>query len=138
MRALEFRDEAPTAAAFKALYDNTGWGHGERPEADFAQALVGSWACCSVFEAGRLVGIGRVISDGRLHAYVNEMIVAPSHQGRGIGREILRRLLGRCHAAGITDIQLFASSGKAGFYAAQGFVPRPDDRPGMQFQPVSP
>lgn len=137
MTPLEFRDEAPDAAAFKALYDRTGWGQAERPVDHFAQALAGSWACCTVYEGAQLVGIGRLISDGRLHAYVNEMIVRPDRQGRGIGREILRRLLARCHAAGISEIQLFAARGKAGFYAAQGFQPRPGDAPGMQFHPAA-
>ncbi len=63
------------------------------------------------------------------------MIVLPEAQGRGIGREILRRLLARCAAAGISDIQLFAARGKADFYAAQGFAVRPADAPGMQYRP---
>ncbi|MBN8505675.1 MAG: GNAT family N-acetyltransferase [Burkholderiales bacterium] len=135
---LEFRDQAPEPAAFKALYDHTGWGARERPSGFYGEALAGSWACCAVYEGSELVGFGRVISDGRLHAYVNEMIVLTGHQGRGIGREILQRLLARCRAAGITDIQLFAARGRAGFYAAEGFQSRPEDAPGMQYRPPLP
>lgn len=135
---LEFRDQAPDPADFKALYDSTGWGSLERSSSFYAEALEGSWVCCAAYEDGALVGFGRVISDGRLHAYVNEMIVRPGHQGRGLGREILRRLLAQCQAAGITDIQLFAARGKAGFYAAQGFQARPVDAPGMQYLPPDP
>lgn len=135
---LEFREQAPDPAAFKALYDSTGWGSGERPLAFYAEALAGSWACCAVYEGSELIGFGRLVSDGRLHAYVNEMIVSSRHQGRGIGREILQRLLARCRAAGITDIQLFAARGKAGFYAEQGFQVRPEDAPGMQYRPPLP
>lgn len=130
----QLRDEAPAPEAFKALYDSTGWGSGERPVADFARALAGSWACAAVYAGERLVGFGRVISDGCLHAYVNEMIVHPDWQSCGIGQALLQRLLARCEAAGIRDIQLFAARGKQAFYERQGFVARPVDAPGMQFQ----
>lgn len=132
---IEYRSEAPPPEAFKTLYDGTGWGPRERDASFYAAALAGSWACCAAWEQGRLIGFARLISDGHLHAYVNEMIVLPEAQGRGIGREILRRLLAHCAAAGISDIQLFAARGKADFYAAQGFAVRPDDAPGMQYRP---
>lgn len=135
---LEFCEQPPEPAAFKSLYDSTGWPPRERTVAFYAEALAGSWACCAAYEDGQLLGFGRLVSDGRLHAYVNEMIVLPGHQGRGVGREILRRLLARCQAAGIEDIQLFAARGKSGFYAAQGFGPRPEDAPGMQYRPLLP
>jgi GNAT superfamily N-acetyltransferase len=41
-----------------------------------------------------------VISDGYRHASINEMIVRPEAQGQGTGRELLLRLLARCHAQG--------------------------------------
>ena len=131
--SIQFELKAPSADAFKVLYDTTGWGAGARPAAEFAEALAGSWTCCAVYEQEHLIGFGRVISDGRLHAFVTEMIVHPAWQGRGIGRSILERLLTRCHVAGITDIQLFCARGKQAFYERQGFVPRPVDAPGMQF-----
>jgi len=134
--AVEYRDTAPDAAAFKALYDGTGWG--ERPVEDFARALAGSWAQWAAWQDGRLLGFARVISDGCLHAYIKEMIVQPEVQGMGIGRELLLRLLARCQAQGIRDIQLFAAAGKSGFYRALGFEPRPDNAPGMQYDNRAP
>jgi GNAT superfamily N-acetyltransferase len=129
---INYRDTAPDAAAFKALYDSTGWG--DRPVDDFARALAGSWAQCAAWRGAQLLGFARVISDGCLHAYINEMIVRPEAQGQGIGRELLLRLLARCHAQGIRDIQLFAAAGKSGFYRGLGFEPRPDTAPGMQYR----
>lgn len=129
---IDYRDEPPSAAEFKHLYDSTGWG--QRPLQDFERALAGSWAVCTAWEGERLLGMARIISDGCLHAYINEMIVLPEAQGRGIGRGLLQRLLARCRAAGLSDIQLFAAAGKGGFYRGLGFVPRPDGAPGMQYR----
>jgi ribosomal protein S18 acetylase RimI-like enzyme len=40
-----------------------------------------------------LVGFARAISDGASNAYISTVAVLPEYQKRGIGREIIRRLL---------------------------------------------
>ncbi|WP_062463853.1 GNAT family N-acetyltransferase [Demequina soli] len=123
--------EAPTAAEFRALYLSTGWG--APTEEQCARALAGSWAVSSARDAsGALVGVGRLISDGAMHAYVNEMIVREDARGAGVGAEILRLLVEAARAAGVTQVQLFAARGRAPFYARHGFIARPDDAPGME------
>lgn len=134
------RHEAPKASDFKVLYDSTGWGSPDRDVQDYARALAGSWRVVAAYASDaagqpRLVGVARLISDGVLHAYVNEMIVHPDAQGQGLGSRLLKELLALCHAAGITDIQLFSARGKRGFYERHGFVARPDEGPGMQYLP---
>ncbi|HEY4079801.1 MAG TPA: GNAT family N-acetyltransferase [Burkholderiaceae bacterium] len=125
---------APLPLAFKSLYDTTGWAGGaEHPVSRYEAALSGSWACCSAYADDRLVGFGRVISDGVLHAFITEMIIAPDFQQQGIGRAILDALVQRCLARGVTDIQLFCAEGKEGFYRQGGFAPRLPTRPGMQY-----
>ena len=41
----------------------------------------------------RVVGFVTALSDGVLSAYVPLLEVLPSHQGRGIGQELMRRML---------------------------------------------
>ena len=79
-----------------------------------------------------LIGMGRVISDGVLHAFVTEMIVHESMRGLGVGAELLRRIVERTVGRGITDTQLFAAAGRQRFYERNGFVARPGNAPGMQ------
>lgn len=43
--------------------------------------------------ASRVVGFATAVSDGVLAAYIPLLEVVPAYQGRGIGREIMRRLL---------------------------------------------
>jgi GNAT superfamily N-acetyltransferase len=120
----------PTAAEFKQLYIETGWGDWE-PER-FVRALAGSWVVCTARnDHGALVGLGRLISDGALHAFVTEMIVTEAARGAGIGAEILSRLVAESRRRGVEDVQLFAAQGRAGFYERNGFEVRPSDRPGM-------
>jgi ribosomal protein S18 acetylase RimI-like enzyme len=130
---LRYSPQAPDATAFKALYDTTGWGPAERQVAFYADTLAASWRVCAAYDGDALVGFGRVISDGRLHAFITEMIVHPDHQQQGIGSAVLHDLISACQAAGITDIQLFCAEGKEAFYRKGGFAPRLPTRPGMQY-----
>ena len=97
----------------------------------FHRACLASWYRVGAYQEGRLVGLGRVISDGVLHGLVVDVIVVPELQGQGIGRGIMQRLLARCREAGLRDVQLFCARGKADFYRQLGFRDRPGDAPGM-------
>jgi ribosomal protein S18 acetylase RimI-like enzyme len=80
------------------LFNAVGW---ERRTADrerLAQLLRGSRYVVSAWESDQLAGFARAISDGAANAYVSTVAVLPEYQKRGIGRELIRRLLaGRDH-----------------------------------------
>jgi ribosomal protein S18 acetylase RimI-like enzyme len=82
-------------------------------------AFTNSMFRCFVFDDGRLVGVGRVLADGVDSAYLCDVAILPSHQGRGLGREIVARLVGL--ARGHKKIILYSVPGKEGFYARLGF-----------------
>jgi GNAT superfamily N-acetyltransferase len=128
-----YSSDPPDPASFFALFETTGWNATYLLSAeDLARAVQASWAVVTAHEAGRLVGFGRAICDGVVHALILDMIVAPDRQGTGIGSEILRRLMARCRSAGIRDVQLFCAKGKSDFYGKNGFSRRPEDAPGME------
>jgi aralkylamine N-acetyltransferase len=120
----EMVDHAPIEAIV-ALYQTGGWWR----EAPSARAVIpamirGSFCFMVAREAdGRIVGMGRVISDGVSDAYIQDVVVLSSHRGRGIGRELMRRLTARCIAAGIHWIGLVAEPGTQAFYQPLGFSP---------------
>lgn len=131
---LEFSSEVPTCDQFWELFQTTGWNANYRlSPGDLMRALRSSWYLLGAYDGERLVGFGRLVSDGVLHAMIYELIVLPEYQGQGIGGEILEKLVERCKEAGVRDIQLFCARGKQEFYERRGFVARPDDAPGMQY-----
>jgi GNAT superfamily N-acetyltransferase len=134
--AISYREALPDPESFFTLFETTGWNQGYGLDQDaLFQALPASWAAVSAYDGDRLVGFGRVLSDGVLHALIVELIVLPAYQGQGIGGRLLQWLVDRCRAHGIRDIQLFCARGKVGFYERFGFVRRPDDAPGMGWKP---
>ncbi len=126
-----FREESPEPSEFLRLFRTTGWTT-SLPDERLVAALGASWHCVCAYHADTLVGMGRTISDGSIHALIVEVIVDPEWQGRGIGREVMRRLVDRCRRAGIDQVQLFCAAGKSGFYESVGFAARPADAPGME------
>ncbi|MDD1668657.1 MAG: GNAT family N-acetyltransferase [Methanomicrobiales archaeon] len=107
-----------------ALYRSAGWWHdGEDDPSQIPGIIRGSLAFIVAVdpESGKAVGMGRAISDGVSDAYIQDLVVLPEYQGRGIGRAILRRILAECRERGIGWIALIAEGGTGGFYRELGF-----------------
>jgi len=74
---------------------------------------------CFVYDEGRLAGAGRAMADGLDCAYICDVAVHPSHQGTGLGKQIVSRLMDL--SKGHRKIILYAVAGKEPFYAKFGF-----------------
>jgi GNAT superfamily N-acetyltransferase len=132
--SLRYDAELTSVDGFYTLFESTGWNREyQLSRQELADALRNSWHVVAAYEGGRLVGIGRVVSDGILHAMVYDLITDPECQRKGIGSEILSRLVRKCREAGIRDIQLFCAWGKRSFYEHRGFRARAEDAPGMEY-----
>lgn len=70
-------------------------------------------------ENDRLVAAGRAVADGVDCSYICDIAVHPSHQGRGLGRDIIERLVAA--SEGHRKIILYAVPGKEDFYRRFGF-----------------
>jgi GNAT superfamily N-acetyltransferase len=73
-----------------------------------------------VHEDGRLVGAGRAVADGADCSYLCDIAVLPSHQGAGLGKQIVERLVAQ--SRGHRKIILYAVPGKEPFYRKFGFL----------------
>jgi len=77
--------------------------------------------------------LGRVIGDGGIYYYIQDVFVHPNHQNKGNGKKIMDAIMNYFSAAIApgTFIGLMAAKGAAGFYKKYGFECRDSDRPGM-------
>jgi len=82
-------------------------------------AFTNSMFRCFVREDGVLVGVGRALADGTDCSYICDIAVMPSHQGIGLGQQIVSRLVAL--SAGHKKIILYAVPGKEPFYKKFGF-----------------
>ncbi|MEO7497929.1 MAG: GNAT family N-acetyltransferase [Massilia sp.] len=74
---------------------------------------------CFVFDGETLVGVGRALADGCDCAYICDVALLPSHQGIGLGKEIVAKLVEM--SRGHKKIILYAVPGKEAFYRKLGF-----------------
>ncbi len=134
---VDFRESQPDASEYLALFESTGWNREYHLKAEeFYDAICRSWYLVTAYDQNKLVGTGRIISDGVLHALIVDVIVSPAYQNRGLGTTIMRWLLERCRIGHLRDVQLFCARGKAPFYGRLGFMARSEDAPGMDFRPA--
>lgn len=76
----------PAADDVRALYDAVGWSAYTADMDTLMGGLQGSATVVTAFDGGRLVGLARVVSDGHTIAYLQDILVDPGHQRRGIAR----------------------------------------------------
>lgn len=75
---------------------------------------------CFVRDGTRLVAAGRALADGADCSYLCDIAVLPSHQGTGLGQQVVDRLVQA--SQGHRKIILYAVPGKEDFYRRFGFV----------------
>lgn len=89
------------------------------------------------YKDGKAVGMGRIVGDGAIICYVQDLIIRPEVQGEGIGGLILESLKSFVTNTGFEGTtmmsDLMCAKGREPFYKKHGFIARPTDDlgPGM-------
>lgn len=116
---------------YQTLRQTTGWDpiENEQVKKALSQDL---FAVC-VLDNDKPIGMGRVIGDSAIYFYIQDVIVDPGYQAKGIGKLIMDSI--EDYLAKETNnnsfIGLMAAEGVMLFYEQFGYKKRPDDRPGM-------
>jgi ribosomal protein S18 acetylase RimI-like enzyme len=124
---------APQARELRELHRSVGWEALPDDDGAVQRGIDASLFCAVVTLRGEPVACVRLIGDGAVYCYIQDLIVRPELQGRGIGDLLMEQVWRHLaeHAERGTFIGLMTAEGKAGFYARWGFTERPSGRPGM-------
>lgn len=129
--------EPPTVDEYRALRAVSGLSPKSATQAEGAIAGTWSWRTVRIDDgsdaAGEAVAMGRVIGDGGWYFLVADMATLPGHQGRGIGKAVLRSLLAeiRERAEPGAYVTLTADPPGRRLYEAHGFDDVAPARTGM-------
>ncbi|MDQ6422201.1 GNAT family N-acetyltransferase [Paenibacillus sp. LHD-117] len=112
----------PTLAEYETVCCAVGWRdfmNFDVAEESLKQSLFG----VVILLDDEIVGMGRVIGDGKIYFYIQDVAVVPSHQNKGIGNLIMIEITNflKSNAPEKSFIGLFSSSGKESFYNRFGF-----------------
>jgi len=117
---------SPTVIEFLSLRKKVGW---QNITTSIAKtSLINSLFHVVVYESNQLVGMGRVVGDGVMYFYIQDVVVDPHYQGYGLGDTIMKEIeayLSESACEGAT-IGLLAAKGKETFYARYGYLARPN------------
>ena len=89
-------ERLPSAAEYNRLRTLVGWGPYQ--ENVIEKSLPHSLYCLCALQGKQLVGMARVIGDAGLVYYIQDVIVAPDHQRRGIGTRLMDKAITRTPA----------------------------------------
>lgn len=81
--------------AVLALYASVGWGAYTRDPQALHRALRGSLWVRTAWRGEALVGLARCVGDDTSITYLQDVLVHPDHQRRGIGRVLVGEALER-------------------------------------------
>ena len=105
-----------------ALYASAGWWKEEYDARGIPKLVESSFCFFAAQDVdGRIVGMGRALSDGVSVAYIQDLAVLPITRGMGIGSALISHLTAYIKNFGVVSIMLMAQPGTASFYSFCGW-----------------
>jgi GNAT superfamily N-acetyltransferase len=120
-------EKTPSAEEYNRLRSLVGWG--TYLNGVIETSLPRSLYCICAVRDGELIGMARVIGDGGLLFYIQDVIVIPDCQRLGIGTLLMDWVMTfiRANASHNTIVGLMSAKGKEPFYEKYGFTNRPTE-----------
>ena len=97
------------------------------------KSIANSLFWISIYQKDKLVATGRVIGDGSMYFYIQDVIVSPQFQRQKLGDEIMKHIeeyLTKTCVKGST-IGLLSAFGKEQFYQRYGYTARDGETLGL-------
>ena len=117
------------------LRASVGWK--KLSEEQAIMALKNSIYTVTAYIDDKVVGMGRMVGDGAVICYIQDLVVHPSYQKLGVGDALMNKLLDHAKSLRLPDTELMlclmCAKGRESFYTRYGFIARPTEAlgPGM-------
>ena len=132
---MELRENELDVDTYLALRQSVGWKKLSREQAE--KALEHSLYILVAYEGETPVGMGRIVGDGAVICYVQDLLICPDYRKQGIGGRILEELKHYVQTLRLHNTELMfglmCAKGREPFYESHGFIARPTEElgPGM-------
>ena len=111
-------NEKVSVKALADLRESVGWN---RMEKEYTNPLMKSYYHIAVYENEKLIGYIDSVSNGVTDAYIQDLIVSPGHQGKGIGTELMNKMIEYLKEKRIYMISVVYEESLKTFYERFGF-----------------
>ena len=113
--------KAYSEAEILRLYASVGWtAYTEQPEA-LHKGFENSLLVLGAYENGQLAGIIRVVGDGCTIVFIQDILVFPEHQRKGIGSALLQAVLDQYSHVRQVELATDNTPETIAFYQSMGF-----------------
>lgn len=135
MNEVELKYNELDVDTYLALRSQVQWKLLRKEQAE--AALKNSLFIVTAYLDHACVGMGRLVGDGAVICYVQDLIVLPHAQGKGIGSKVLTALKQKAEEFRMENTEmmlcLMCAKGREVFYESHGFLARPTAQlgPGM-------
>ena len=109
-----------------SLYRSVGWTVYADNPAMVKAAFAGSLLVLGAFVQDELIGLIRSVGDGVSILYIQDILVAPEHQRKGVGIRLLQAMLAQYRSIYQTVLMTDNIPERAAFYRACGFTAAAD------------
>ena len=107
-----------SASELSLLRESVGWN---RMEKELSNPIMNSYCNSAVYDENELVGYIDCVSNGVTDAYIQDLMVNPKQQGKGIGTELMNRMIGYLKDNHIYMISVIFEENLMPFYNNFGF-----------------
>lgn len=111
-------NEPVSIKALADLRESVGWN---RMEKEYNNPLLTSFYHIAVYEKEKLIGYVDCVSNGVTDAYIQDLMVNPAYQGRGIGTDLMKKMIACLKEKHIYMISVIFEESLKPFYEKFGF-----------------
>jgi GNAT superfamily N-acetyltransferase len=123
---MELIERLPSATEYVGLREAVGWSSPGVEQCE--RALHGSVASVCAVEGGEVVAMGRLVGDAAMNCFAVDVVVAPAHQGKGVGAAIMSQLEAIAVREALAErVDLVAAPDVVPFYRRLGYAPVPSE-----------
>ena len=108
-------------AEIEDLYRSVGWTSYLRRPGLLKEAFEHSLCTLAAYSGNRLIGIVRAVGDGVSILYIQDLLIHPDYQHRGIGSRLLNEMLRLYPDVNQTVLLTDDTPETVGFYESAGF-----------------
>ena len=111
-------NEAVSVKDLADLRESVGWS---RMENEYKNPLLTSYYHIAVYEKEALIGYIDFVSNGATDAYIQDLMVHPDYQGKGIGTDLMQNMIDYLKKKHIYMISVIFEEKLKPFYEKFGF-----------------
>lgn len=108
------------------LYQSVGWTNYLERFDILEEAYANSLCVLGAYDDDRLIGIIRAVGDGQTIVFVQDIIVLPEHQRKGIGTKLLKAVIDKYKYVYQMELLTDNTEKTKAFYRSVGFTASDD------------